>query len=163
MSASDVPSLVKHCVVAIWKDLSGGSQSRFVSAWNIARSRLVEYGYLAEGSQNADSSDIKLTSKGAKRSGEHRREPGAKSKEALFDKMFHWLEVAQDSKKGDGLATREDVASGESQNVKRTEPFVGHPPKPKKGKVEEPKSKLGKGFKPAAQLGKRLVKGKKAP
>lgn len=100
MPAAKVPHLVKHATVAIWKDggIAGGSRERFVSAWNIARARLTQYGFLTEGSEKGKSEDIKLTSKGAKRDREHAREADSRAKSGLFDSMFRWIEVAEDTK-----------------------------------------------------------------
>ena len=102
MGASDVPDLVKHTTLAIWKHggLSGqGAQERFVSAWNIARSRLVEYGYLQAGSEVEGIPKIKLTPKGVIRESLHRREPGGGLKSLAFDKMYSYLEMATDETK----------------------------------------------------------------
>ena len=90
-----VPILVKHTTVAIFKDgkgLRGSTKSeRFLSALKIARFRLEEYGFLAKGSEKGDANDIVLTSKGRMSESLHRREPGRKKKESLFDKMFKIL------------------------------------------------------------------------
>lgn len=169
MPTSDVPHLLKHCTIAIWRDgkISGGKQERFVSAWNIARSRLVEYGYLTKGSETGTTARIHLTSKGVQRESFHSREPGGKTKSMLFDQMFRWVEVAQDTKKDDDAPSREEVETGEAQNVRRAQPFVGQAPKlgnvlgTKKSaakaqkKAKAAKSKLGGPFKPVTQLGKK--------
>lgn len=173
MATSDIPNLVKHCTIAIWRDgkISGGKQERFISAWNIARARLVEYGFLTKGSENGTSEQIHLTSKGTKRESFHTREPGGKTKSMLFDQMFRWVEVAEDTKKGDG-PSREETMAGDAPNIRRTEPFVNKPKKPespigtklatalkkKKDKEEEKKSKLGGPFKPVPQLGQKKKK-----
>ena len=49
-----VPNIVKHNTLAIYKKggIDGGTkQARFRSAWNIARARLVEYGFLVRVSE----------------------------------------------------------------------------------------------------------------
>jgi hypothetical protein len=97
---AEVPHLVKHNTIAIWRDggIAGGTKERFVSAWKIARSRLVEYGFLAKGSEHGKARNIKLTAKGVARDRVHAREADGKAKSALFDAMFRWIEVAEDVK-----------------------------------------------------------------
>lgn len=95
MPKNRVPFIVKHCTVAIYKKggIEGGTdKEKFVSAWNIARARLTEYGYLAGGSDKGPESNIKLTGKGLKRESEHRREKGGAAKNALFDSMYSVLQ-----------------------------------------------------------------------
>lgn len=106
MPAAEVPHLVKHNTIAIWRTggLSGGHKERFVSAWNIARARLVQYGFLSKGSEKGKAADIKLTSKGAKRNREHAREADGKEKSALFDQMFRWIEIAETAPVAQGKA-----------------------------------------------------------
>lgn len=102
MPANRVPSLVKHMTVAIYNKggIDGGTKKeRFISAWKIARSRLTDYGFLVEGSQEGKSSNIKLTSKGRQRESYHAREGDAAIKDAAFDKMYKWIE---DTEIGDG-------------------------------------------------------------
>jgi hypothetical protein len=100
MPAAEVPQLVKHSTIAIWRDggITGGRRARFVSAWNISRSRLVEYGFLSKGSEHGKARDIKLTAKGQVRNRQHARESDSKAKSALFDEMFRWIETAEDVK-----------------------------------------------------------------
>jgi hypothetical protein len=98
MAAAKVPTLLKHNTLAIWRkgDVDGGSvRERFVSAWNIARSRLVEYGYLIKGSEKSKAEDIRMTTKGAVRNRKHSREPDSKAKSNLFDKMYPWINLAE--------------------------------------------------------------------
>jgi hypothetical protein len=160
MAAKSVPNLVKHCTIAIWRDggISGGKQERFVSAWNIARSRLVEYGFLQKGSETGPAEKVKLTSKGSKRESFHSREPGGKTKSLLFDQMFRWIEVAEESKKEVGVESvpREEYDDGSAQAAQMTKPHLDQAPKlgHKTKKLKE-KSKLGGPFKSVPRLGKR--------
>lgn len=98
MPSAEVPHLVKHNTLAIWRNggIPGGSKERFVAAWNIARARLVQYGFLAKGSESGKARDIKLTAKGTARNRVHARESDGKAKSALFDEMFRWIEIAED-------------------------------------------------------------------
>jgi hypothetical protein len=104
MPAAEVPHLVKHTTIAIWKHggVAGGPRERFVSAWNIARARLTEYGYLTKGSEGGKAADIKLTGKGVQRNHKHAREADGKAKSAMFDEMFRWIEVAEGAAKAQG-------------------------------------------------------------
>lgn len=117
MAAVNVPHLVKHTTLAIWRDggISGGNRERFISAWNIARARLTQYGYLASGSDTGKAVDIKLTSKGVARDREHARESDGRAKSALFDSMFKWIEVAEDTK------TAQDKDPGAKQLVNQAD------------------------------------------
>jgi hypothetical protein len=96
MPKNRVPILVKHCAVAIFKEGKGikGStkEERFKSSLEVARHRLVEYGFLMRGSEEGDPNDIKLTSKGRVREAYHARERGGRRKNTLFDKMYKWIE-----------------------------------------------------------------------
>ena len=95
MPKNRVPVLVKHMTVAILKKggVDGGTQKeQFISAWNIARARRVEYGFLIGGSDKGPASNIKLTGKGRKREVMHQRESGRSQKENLFDSLFSVLQ-----------------------------------------------------------------------
>lgn len=95
MPKNRVPLLVKHMTMAILKKggIEGGTQKeRFISAWNIARFRLTQYGMLTSGSDKGPASNISLTGRGAKREVEHRREVGRSDKEQMFDSLFSVLE-----------------------------------------------------------------------
>ena len=90
-----VPNIVKHCTLAIYNGKSkidgGTKRERFISAWNIARARLVEYGFLAKGSESGPHGVIRLTSKGRQRNQEHKSEQGVGIKSKQFDKLFEWI------------------------------------------------------------------------
>jgi hypothetical protein len=97
-----VPNIVKHCTLAIYKKggIDGGTaKERFRSAWNIARARLVEYGFLMKGSEDGPHGRIRLTGKGRKRNGEHKSEKGVAQKNMQFDKMFEWIRTDEESGK----------------------------------------------------------------
>jgi len=95
MPKNRVPALVKHMTMAILKKggIDGGTQKeQFISAWNIARARLTEYGFLTGGSDKGPASNIKLTGRGRKRETLHLREAGRSAKEMLFDSLFSVLQ-----------------------------------------------------------------------
>lgn len=96
MSASNVPAIVKHAVVAIHGKLTGqAAKERAISAWNIARARLVEYGYLTKGSENASSEGITLTPKGTLRNRKHRLEAKNPAVDQEFSALFEHIEPAE--------------------------------------------------------------------
>jgi len=178
MSADKIPHIVKHCTLAIWRDggISGGKRERFVSAWNIARARLTEYGFLAPGSAEGPVDNIKLTSKGTTREAFHAREPGGKTKSNLFDQMYKWIDVAQETV-GDQEepetkikplnATQADRGDldAEKHNVARARALLNPVQGKKHGAKYVPKdevkkghtgpSKLGGAFKPYNPFGKK--------
>lgn len=95
MPKNRVPLLVKHMTMAIFEKggIEGGTQKeKFISAWNIARARLTQYGMLAHGSDKGPASNISLTGKGTKREVVHQRETGRSNKEQMFDRLFSVLE-----------------------------------------------------------------------
>lgn len=95
MAKNRVPALVKHMTMAIYNKggIDGGTRKeRFISAWNIARARLTQYGFLREGSDKGPVSTIVLTGKGLKRETLHRRERDGAMKDAKFDELFEQLQ-----------------------------------------------------------------------
>ena len=95
MADFDIPVLVKHVALAIYREggLHAAWRPKLRMALDIARSRLVEYGLLMEGSQNGDVENIRLTAKGQKRDREHRRENDAHRKSREFDRLFAHIEI----------------------------------------------------------------------
>jgi len=83
MARNTVPVIVKHMTVAIMK--KGYS---FDVALEIARARLMEWGYLHRGADQGDANSIRLTSKGVKKNQTHLRESGGLRKSMTFDKLF---------------------------------------------------------------------------
>lgn len=159
MAVVKVPHLLKHCTLAIYNsgDISGGKREKFVSAWNIARSRLVEYGYLAKGSEKADAGKIKLTSKGTQRENVHAHEPGGKAKSEMFDAMFKWIELAQEAKAQEKDPDQDTSPEGKTEaektklDTKIATPLLNTAKKasPKHGLKQPPaRSKLGSRFNP---------------
>ena len=95
MPKNRVPVVVKHMTIAILK--KGGidgdtEEAQFISAWNIARFRLAQYGHLTPESEKGPPSNIKLTSKGKKLETKHLREGGRPQKENLFDRLFEAID-----------------------------------------------------------------------
>lgn len=87
-----IPVFVKHVAMAIYKGpyLVGTPPVRkFLAALDIARSRLVEWGYLKVGSERGDPTKMVLTSAGMKKEQEHSKEGAeGKQKNEHFDKLY---------------------------------------------------------------------------
>jgi len=97
MALKNVPLILKHCTVAIFKGPhgpSGSTRKKFKESYAIARSRLTEYGFLAPGSEDGPSDNIRLTAKGQQREGFHKREGAWKN--AVFNSFFEWIEVKEE-------------------------------------------------------------------
>jgi hypothetical protein len=93
MPTAHIPSILKHCVLAIYEDASirGTAKQRFRSALNIAQSRLVEYGFLTNGSETKPADKVVLTTRGLQRERLHAREGPAKNKR--FDALYKLVEA----------------------------------------------------------------------
>ena len=96
MPAYDVPVFVKHVALAIYKDGYGhGSvEDRFYQAFDAARWKGVEWGYLREGSQYGPPENIKLTARGRGKETYHRRESDGAIKNKQFIALYERIEAA---------------------------------------------------------------------
>jgi len=97
--ATLVPFLVKHVAMAIYEsgDVHGKSPTQKITgALDIARHRLVEYGFLRKGSETGPVEEIRLTVKGLKREQKHKYH-GPKTKNQKFDRLFDLIADAHDS------------------------------------------------------------------
>jgi len=96
--AVEIPVLLKHMSVRIYaKGYGGGTKTRqLVTAFNVARGKLAEWGYLTSGSAKGPLSEIKLTGKGASRDVRHRKEAGGSRRTAAFDLLYADLLAAYD-------------------------------------------------------------------
>jgi hypothetical protein len=94
MANVDVPWLVRHCALAIYKDgyVQGSQIRRVLHSFNIARGRLVEYGFLKQGSEKGGPENIKLTRRGVRREARHRREMDGSTKTAQWDKLYSLIQ-----------------------------------------------------------------------
>lgn len=105
MAKNDIPVLVKHCALAIFKsgDVKGSVMDKTLGAFDIARHRLTEYGFLKKGSEVGDPSKIKLTSKGFQAESKHQREGAAgKAKTREWDKLYRVISEAEEESTDDG-------------------------------------------------------------
>lgn len=84
-----VPVMLKHCAYTIFDEggLSGSPKEKFIAAFAIARSRLVEYGFLKAASKTGDIKNIALTGRGALREVRHRTD-GNSIKTRRFDELY---------------------------------------------------------------------------
>lgn len=94
MAAQDIPFLVRHCAVAIYESGygTGSREQKFWHCLEVARWRLVEYGFLRKGSQYGPPLNIKLTAKGKKRENQHKNEQGGADKNDKFQKLYARIE-----------------------------------------------------------------------
>lgn len=93
--ANRIPTIVKHTTLAIYnkdKTLKGRTEAeKFQSAWNVARFRLTQYGFLVTGSEKGSPDQIMLTGRGRLREAEHKRESDSTIKDRMFDELFSKL------------------------------------------------------------------------
>lgn len=96
MASNNVPFLVKHVALAIYEsgDVHGSSPTQKITgAMDIARHRLVEYGFLRKGSETGPVEQIRLTTKGMQGEQKHRHH-GPRSKNMKFDELYALIAVA---------------------------------------------------------------------
>ena len=84
--ASRLPALLRHMTMAIFENLSGSQRKRFLSAFEISRSRLTEWGYLTPPSKSGPLEGITLTSKGIKQNRKHLNE--GRKKNMAFEQYY---------------------------------------------------------------------------
>jgi len=98
--AKDMPVLVKHCALAIYK--SGYCQASGVKkvqqALDIAVSRLTQYGFLWKNASALKPESIQLTAKGKAAEARHRRETDVGLKNAHWDALYNLMkhEIGED-------------------------------------------------------------------
>jgi len=86
--AKKVPSIVKHCIVAVMKK---GKDVR--GAWNICRSELTKQKYLKPPYKiGGKVSDIRMTQKGTRRAMKHSMERDGPEKNDEFKRAFRKIE-----------------------------------------------------------------------
>lgn len=111
MATAQIPSILKHCVLAIFNDphLPGSTKIRFLRALKIAKARLVEYDYLVKGSEDRPADKVGLTVKGKQREQFHLREGPAKNKK--FDALYKMVEVEETRAAVQGDAAKDTKAT----------------------------------------------------
>lgn len=110
MPAKQIPVLVKHCALAIYKSgyCTGTKVERVQESLDIAVSRLVEYGFLWKNSGKVTPEKIKLKTKGQKAENRHRRERGGSVKTQAWNVLYKLIQEEVEEPEGSG-ATSEDA------------------------------------------------------
>lgn len=115
MAQAKIPILVKHMALAIYKDdyLKGEKKvDRVYQSLLIARSRLVEYGFLKPGSEQGGPENIKMTPRGARREQEHLREWGGKTRTKQWDQLYKLIQEAVEEESDEGAMDPDAQAFG---------------------------------------------------
>lgn len=96
MADFQIPILVKHVTLAIYREggLHASWREKFRKSLDIARARLVEYGFLRNGSEEGPVENIVLTAKGLRQDHQHRREHDMARKNRDFDRYYRHIELA---------------------------------------------------------------------
>lgn len=142
--------MVRHCALAIYESGygSGSKEQRFWHSLDVARWRLVEYGYLRKGSQYGPPANIILTGHGKSREAWHRRETGGSRKNQKFKYLYALIESAVENMPMD-KKTRNLTAAKARENylaekqAKKAEAASKTPP-PQRVANKTKKAKTGK-------------------
>ena len=150
MAAQDIPYLVRHCAIAIYESgyASGSKEQRFWWSLDVARWRLVEYGYLRKGSQYVPPSNIKMTAHGKSRETWHMREQGGAQKNRKFKYLYALIETAvenlpMDKKSRNLTATKARENYLAEKQAKKADAAAKTPP-PQRVANKTKKAKTGK-------------------
>lgn len=110
MPAKQMPVLVKHCALAIYKSgyCQGTKVGKVQQALDIAVSRLVEYGFLWKNAGKATPEKIKLKAKGQKAESRHRREKDGILKTQAWNALYKLIQEEAEEDEGSG-ATSDDA------------------------------------------------------
>lgn len=81
---NQVPVMVQHCILKVYRKMRGSGRERFLSAFNICSAVFQNNGYLWEGR-------LKMSGKGVKRNRMHQREKEASSKRGKYKRMIDVL------------------------------------------------------------------------
>lgn len=122
MPAKQMPVLVKHCALAIYKSgyCTGTKVERVQQALDIAVSRLIEYGFLWKNSGKVAPEKIQLKAKGHKAESRHRREKGAKVKTDEWNALYKLIQEEAEEDEGAG-ATSDDATDAAEEPVESRE------------------------------------------
>jgi hypothetical protein len=127
MPAKQMPVLVKHCALAIYRSgyCTGTKVQKVVQALDIAVSRLIEYKFLWKTAGKVAPEKIKLTAKGLKAESRHRREKGGIVKTRAWNELYNLIQEEIEEDDGDGATSQEvgmdlgDPRSARSLNKRR--------------------------------------------
>lgn len=122
MPAKQMPVLVKHCALAIYKSgyCKGTKVERVQQALDIAVSRLIEYGFLWKNAGKVAPEKIKLTAKGMKAESRHRREKGGNVKTQAWNALYRLIQEEVQEDDGAGATSQEVGLSLEDPRSART-------------------------------------------
>jgi len=122
MPAKQIPVLVKHCALAIYKSgyCTGTKVERVQEALDIAVSRLIQYGFLWKNSGKVTPEKIKLKSKGKTAENRHRRETGALVKTQQWNVLYKLIQEEVEEDEGAGATSEDAVAESEEPLESRT-------------------------------------------
>lgn len=127
MPAKQMPVLVKHCALAIYKSgyCSGSKVQMVRQALTIAVSRLIEYGFLWKNANKVAPEKIKLTTKGRKAEARHRREKDGSLKTQEWNALYQLIQEEVEEDDGAGATSQEvgldvgDARSARALNKRR--------------------------------------------
>lgn len=89
----DIPALVRHSTLAIYRKSTGGGAEGFIKALRISRDTLAKAGYLYHGEGLAVLQEIRLTSKGWLRNKKHLEEgKSGEAKDREFANLWKMIE-----------------------------------------------------------------------
>lgn len=123
MPAKQMPVLVKHCALAIYKsgDIAGVGVEKVQGALNVAVSRLMEYGFLWKNSGKVSPEKIKLTAKGMRAESRHRREKDAKLKTDQWNDLYKLIQEEAEEDVGTGAVSQESGTVSQAQSEVQTQ------------------------------------------
>lgn len=121
MAKATVPFLVKHVALAIYEsgDVHGSSKvQKITGAMDIARHRLVEYGFLRRGSEKGGVDQIHLTPKGLDRERKHKHHgPAAKNKK--FDQLYSLISGVDEESTENPVSNEENEENSVDTSIQR--------------------------------------------
>ena len=150
MAEVDIPVLVKHVALAIYEsgDVHGEKFKKIVTSLQIARGRLVEYGFLQPGSEHGPPDNIRMTVKGVRRNLKHVMESGGKKKTHRWDRLYALISEGMEDGDSDGedeLAEQDQAPSTpsrtEARRRKRLTNVAKRAPRPRVGKARKRRRK----------------------
>jgi hypothetical protein len=123
MPAKQIPVLVKHVALAVYKsgDIAGTGATKVQGALNVAVFRLVQYGFLWKNAGKVTPEKIKLTSKGLRAEARHRREKGAKLKTDQWNDLYKLIQEEAEEDVGAGATSQESGSVSEAPHEVRSQ------------------------------------------
>jgi hypothetical protein len=133
--------LLKHCTVAVFKNanvIGNTVEERWLGAWNIARARLTQLGFLAPGSETGPAATIRHTHKGAGKSTKHSAEGAAKNR--FFNSKIWILQKNEEGAKINvHKPSEDDVLVGPEEQFQKVKDQLKKALSPKAVKKPDPK------------------------